>query len=155
MKQIGTYFSRKVYWFEYDQFKLDQLPKDNWLCFATSEIKPDAVKFKQFVQYAIENNILEFKGHGKFGEELHDIFDEVMIDLEISKNLKYLDIVTTSHNDETFADAFWQCFFATTLPVRADLDNISIVCMDITGKNRTSDLKRIIDRFENGWIPDD
>jgi len=155
MRLIVAYFSRKVYWFDYDRFNLDQLPKDNWLCFATSDKKPNTNKFKQFVKCGIQNNILEFKGHGKYGEELHDLFDQVMIDLELSENLNYIDIATTCHNDESYADAFWQCFFATTLPVRADLDDISIVCMDLNGKDRSVELKGIIDRFEKGWIPED
>jgi hypothetical protein len=154
MKEIGTYQSRKVYWFNYNQFQLDQLPTKNWLCLATSDIDPNDEKFEKFVRYGIDNGILEFKGHGLFGEKLHDLFDEIMVDIEISKSLNTIDIATTWHNDETLADAFWQCFFVTTLPTRADLDNISIVCTDIEGNDRITELKGILKRFENGWIPD-
>jgi hypothetical protein len=146
MKEIGTYQSRKVYWFNYNQFQLDQLPTKNWLCLATSDIDPNDEKFEKFVRYGIDNGILEFKGHG--------LFDEIMVDIEISKSLNTIDIATTWHNDETLADAFWQCFFVTTLPTRADLDNISIVCTDIEGNDRITELKGILKRFENGWIPD-
>jgi hypothetical protein len=154
MKLIGTYQSRKVFWFDYDQFQLDQLPKKDWLCLATSDIDPNNDKYEKFVRHSITNEILEFKGHGNFGEKLHDIFDEIMVDIEISDKVDFIDIATTWHNNETLADAFWQCFFATTLPVRADLDNISIVCADLKGTNRTNELKEILGRFENGWIPD-
>lgn len=154
MKLIGTYQTRQVFWFDYDQFPLDKLPKENWLCLATSDIDPNDEKYERFVRYSIDNGILEFKGHGKIGEKLHDIFDEIMVDIEISKNIETIDIATTWHNDETLAETFWQCFYATTLPTRADLDNISIVCTDIKGNDRTNELKEILGRFENGWIPE-
>lgn len=155
MKTIGTYQNRKVFWFDYNQFQLDQLPKKDWLCLATSEIIPNDKKFEKFVRHSINNGILEFKGHGEYGEKLHDIFDEVMVDIEISNKIDFIDIATTCHNDEPLAESFWQCFFATTLPVKADLDNISIVCMDLNRNDRTSELKKILDRFKSGWIPED
>ena len=155
MKLIGTYQTRKVFWFDYDQFQLDQLPTKDWLCSAISDVDPNDAKYRKFVQYSIENDILEFKGFGKFGEQLHDIFDEIIIDLEISNNFDTIDIATTWHINETLADTFWQCFFATTLPMRADLDNISIFCTDIKGGDRTNQLKEFLERFENGWIPED
>lgn len=154
MKLIGTYQSRQVFWFAYDKFQLDQLPKKDWLCLATSDIDPDDRQFQEFVRRSIDNGILEFKGHGMSGEKLHDIFDETMVDIEISKNVEPIDIATTCHNDETLADAFWQCFFATTLPTRADLENVSIICTDLSGNDRTIELKEILDRFEKGWIPE-
>jgi|SRR5690554_6092366 len=153
MRLIGTYQSRQVFWFDYDEFQLDQLPKKDWLCLAISDIEPNNDKYKSFVRYSISNEILEFKGHGIFGEKLHNIFDEIMVEIEISKKIDFIDIGTTSHTNETLADAFWQCFFATTLPVRADLDNISIVCTDLKGNDRTKELKKILEQFKNGWIP--
>jgi hypothetical protein len=155
MKLIGTYQSRQVYWFDYDQFQLDQLPKKDWLCLATSDIDPNKDKYERFVRHSIANGILEFKGHGEFGEKLHDIFDETMVNIEISEKVDFIDIGTTCHNDETLDDTFWQCFFATTLPLRADLDNVSIACMDITGNDRSKELELILSRFEEGWIPED
>ena len=154
MNPIGTYQNRKVYWFDYDQFQLDQLPTKNWVCLATSDIDPNDEKYEKFVRHSIDNEILEFKGHGEFGEKLHDLFDKIMVDIEISKNLDTIDITTTWHNNETLADTFWECFFATTLPIRADPDNISIVCTDLKGNNRTTELKGILERFKKGWIPD-
>lgn len=144
MKLIGTYQSRQVFWFNYDQFQLDQLPKKDWLCLATSDVEPDKDKFERFVRHSISNKILEFKGHGIYGEKLHDIFDQTMVDIEISKKVDFIDVGTTSHTNETLADAFWECFFATTLPVTADLDNISIVCMDLKGNDRTKALKKYL-----------
>ncbi len=59
-------------------------------------------------------------------------------------------VMTTWHNDETLADTFWQCFFATCLPETADLDNIKIICTDLDGVNRAEELKSYIKEFELG-----
>ncbi|MBK6475166.1 MAG: hypothetical protein IPF95_10730 [Flavobacteriales bacterium] len=155
MKPIGTYSARRVFWFDYDKFQLDQLPTKNWLCLATSDIEPNKDRFEEFIRHSIDHGILEFKGHGQFGERLHDIFDEIMVDIEISRKVDFIDIGTTCHNGETLADAFWQCFFATALPVTADMDNISIVCTDIEGTDRSNEMELILGRFEKGWIPED
>ena len=154
MKAIGKYQNRKIYWFDYLDFKTEQLPTSDWVCFATSDINPNNIRFDQFVRHSIDNGILEFKGHGKFGEMLHDIFDETMVDIEITEKVDFINVMTTWHDDETYADTFWQCFFATCLPETADLDNVSIVCTDLKGTDRSGELKEIIERFENGWIPD-
>ncbi|MCB0380151.1 MAG: hypothetical protein KDD24_02765 [Flavobacteriales bacterium] len=154
MKRIGKYQNRQIFWFDYGQFKLEELPKTDWLCLATSDINPNDEKFERFVRYSIDNGILEFKGHGEYGEKLHDIFDETMVDIEITNGIETIDIATTWHNDETFADAFWQCFFATTLPTRTNYEIISIICTDLKGVNRTKEIVEILKRFENGWIPD-
>ena len=154
MKSIATYQSRQVFWFDYEQFDLNQLPKKDWLCLATSDIDPNDQKFERLVRHSIETGILEFKGHGKFGEKLHDIFDEIMTQMEVVENHQLISVMTTCHNDESLADTFWQCFFATCLPETADLDNISIICTDLIGNDRSNELKKILERFENGWIPE-
>lgn len=65
MTPIGTYQTRQVFWFDYYQFQLDQLPKKDWLCLATANIDPDGQKFEKFVRHSIDHGILEFKGHGE------------------------------------------------------------------------------------------
>mgnify|MGYP006304951849 FL=1 len=65
MKLIGTYQTRQVFWFDYDQFQLEELPTKDWLCLATSEIDPNDQKFEKFIRHSIDNGILEFKGHGE------------------------------------------------------------------------------------------
>lgn len=154
MKPIGTYQTHQVFWFDYDQFQLEQLPTKNWVCLATSDIDPNDEKFEKFVRHSIDSKILEFKGHGKFGEKLHDLFDETMTQMEIVENHGPISVMTTWHNDKTLADTLWDFFFATCLPETADLDSISIICTDLKGNDRTSELKKILDRFEGGWIPE-
>lgn len=154
MQNIGKYFDRQIYWINYNNF-VDQLPDKDWLCLAISNIEPDIDTFDKFVRTSISKNILEFKGHGKFGEKLHDLFDETMVEMEVIEKHAEIGVMTTWHNDETLADAFWQCFFATCLPETSDLDNIKIVCVDLDGVDRKEELKSYLKEFELGWLPSD
>jgi len=154
MNPIGTYQTRQVFWFEYQQFQLEKLPTKDWVCLMTSDVRPDPVQFEKFVRHSIDNGILEFKAHGQFGENLHDSFDEIEVEMEVLEKHNPIDVMTTWHSNESLADTFWQCFFATCLPETADFDNISIVCADLTGTDRSKELKGFIERFENGWLPD-
>jgi hypothetical protein len=154
MEKIGKYFGRQIYWLEYNQLT-DQLPDKDWVCLAISNIEPEINMLDKFVRNAISKNILEFKGHGKFGEKLHDLFDETMVEMEVVENHPEIDVMTTCHNDQTLADTFWECFFSTCLPETADLDNIKIVCVDFDGKNRIEELKSYLIEFELGWLPSD
>lgn len=110
MTPIGTYQNRQVFWFDYDQFQLDQLPKKDWLCLATSENDPNDQKFEKFVRYIIDHGILEFKGHGEFGEKLHDLFDEIITQMEVVENHEPISVMTTWHNCKTLANTFWFFF---------------------------------------------
>ncbi|MBL0326609.1 MAG: hypothetical protein IPP61_15765 [Cytophagaceae bacterium] len=154
MQNIGKYFDRQIYWLNYDKFS-DQLPDRDWVCLAVANHLPDLYKFDNFVRTAIAKGILEFKGHGKFGEKLHDQFDQTMVVMETMEDHSEIGVMTTWHNDETLADTFWQCFFATCLPDKADFDNIKIICTDLDGVNRTEELKSYIKEFELGWLPSD
>ncbi|HMG14552.1 MAG TPA: hypothetical protein VK590_03830 [Saprospiraceae bacterium] len=152
MQNIGKYFYRQIYWLDYDNFS-NQLPGKDWVCLAVANQPPDIEKFEKFVRTAIANNILEFKGHGNYGAKLHDLFDETLIEMETMENYGEINVMTTWHTDETLADTFWQCFFATCVPDTGDLDNIQIICTDLDGVNRTDELKSYIKEFELGWLP--
>jgi len=97
----------------------------------------------------IANGLLEFKGHGKFGELLHDSFDETMVIMETMEKHNEIEVMTTWHNNETLADVFWQCFFATCLPDNTNYENIKIVCSDLDGINRTNELQDYIYLIQN------
>lgn len=152
MQSIGKYLDRQIYWLDYNNFN-DKLPDNDWLCLAISNNEPDVDKFDKFVRISISKNIIEFKGHGKFGEKLHDLFDETMVEMEVIENHNEIEVMTTWYNNETLADVFWQCFFVTCLPDTCDLDNIKVVCVDLDGINRTKELQSYIKEFELGWIP--
>ena len=149
MEPIGTYQSRRVFWFDYAQFNLNLLLEKDWLCLAISDVDPNQVKFERFVRHCIENGISEFKVQGKFSEKIHDFFDETITQMVVLENHQPVSTITTWHEFESLADTFWQCFFATCIPETADLDNLSIVCTDLSGANRSSELKHLIDRLSS------
>ena len=152
MQNIGKYFDRQIFWLDYYNYHY-QLPDNDWLCFAIANNQFDQNEFDKFVRTSISKNILEFKGHGQFGELLHDLFDRTMVIMATMENHNEIEVMTTWHNGETLADAFWQCFFATCLPDVAAYDNIKIICTDLDGINRIEELKSYIRKFELGWLP--
>lgn len=154
MKTIGEYQGRKVLWLE-NIHETNSLPEKDWLCLAIANSEPDFKVFENFVRKSISKNILEFKGHGEFGEKLHDIFDETMVEMEVIENHNSINTMTTWHTDETLANTFWESFFATCLPEKTDLDNVKIVCVDLDGKERIDELKLYLQEFEKGWLPND
>ena len=156
MTELKSYQSRKVIWINYNELLEGLIPESDWICLMTSSVsKPNSDKFDKFTRDAIKNGILEFKGHGEFGELLHDWFDETMVIMETMENHSAIDVMTTWHNNESLADAFWQCFFATCLPETTDYDKLKIVCTDLDGKNRNAELADYLNQFEQGWIPKD
>lgn len=156
MKKIGTYQNREVHWVNYPELLSSELPNSDWICMLTaSQTQPDINQLDHFVRKTIANNLLEFKGHGKFGEFLHDLFDETMVEMETMENHPEIEAMTTCHNNETLADVFWQCFFATCLPEYTNYENIKIICSDLDGINRANELKHYIKRFEEGWLPNE
>lgn len=155
MQLIGTYFDRKVYWLDYQKLSIefDRFPDKDWVCLCIANQEPDLETFDKFVRSAIANRVLEFKGHGQFGEKLHDLFDETIARMETMEACHEIDVVTTWHNDQSLADTFWDCFFGTYLPATADIDNIKIICTDLDGMDRSDELRKYIKEYELGWLP--
>jgi hypothetical protein len=151
MYKIGQYLGREIYWFNYGVSNFN-LPDENWICLATSTTEPDDAVFFDFSKYAISKKLLEFKGHGKYGELLHDLFDFTIVDEEIKQGNE-IDIMTTSHSDESLADAFWQCFVGTSLSENADLGKPIVVCTDLDRNDRIEELQNYVTEFELGWLP--
>lgn len=133
----------------------EQLPDKDWICLAIANSQPDTNIFDKFVRTSVFKNILEFKGYGKFGEKLHDLFDDIISIMEIMENHLEIDVMTTWHENEELAYTFWQCFFATCLPEGTNLKNIKIVCIDLDGNNRAEELKSYLKEFESGRLPFD
>jgi hypothetical protein len=154
MNYVGAYKGRQVYWLDFDQYT-NVLPSKDWLCLAIADTDPDMGAFDKFVRAAIDKGILEFKGCGKYGEKLHDLFDETVVIMQVLENHPEFEVMTTWHNGQTLAHVFWQCFFVTCLPETADLDSIKIVCTDLDGINKADELKLYLATFEVGWLPPD
>lgn len=154
MEKIGTHFGREVFYIDYFQIQ-DLSRTDNWICFAMAESSFDEGKFNLFAKTCINNGLLEFKAQGKYGEKLHDLFDLVMVKMEVDEGHPDIDICTTGDNETDLASAFWECFFASALPEHANYDDLKIVCVNIDGKDRRAELKVLLDKFEEGWLPED
>jgi len=147
--------NRRAVWINYSDLLNGIMPKSNWVCMATSSNShPDEDTFDKFTRKTIENGLLEFKGHGNFGEKLHDWFDQTIMVMHAMENPGAIEVMTTWHNGESLADVFWQCFGATCLPDTADYDNIIVVITDLDNENRMSELKGYMTKFQNGWIPE-
>src|SRR5580698_5858381 len=98
MQFIDDYHDRKVFWIDYNN-SISQLPDKDWICFAIANNEPNMDCFDQFVRTAINKNILEFKAHGRFGEKLHDLFDETVLVMEVMEGFSEIEVMTTWHND--------------------------------------------------------
>lgn len=155
MDNLGEHFERKVYWLDYKNFLSEELPNKDWICLAIANKNPDIDTFEKFVRKSIDKEVVEFKGCGTFGENLHDAFDGIMVEMEVIEKHPEIDVTTTWHSDETLKDAFWQSFFATCLPDTADYKNIKIICTDLDGVDRREELKNYLEKFNKGWLPSD
>ena len=153
MNYLGQYFDRKIYWIDYQSMHIDNLPTSDWVMLAISNHEVDIDKFTNFAIASIDRGLLEFKGAGCQGETLHQIFDTIMVNLEIEQKRPFIDIGTTGSSDETLNYTFWQCFFATTLPDKTNFDDLKIVCLDLDSIDRRDELLRYIKNFESGWSP--
>lgn len=154
MQLLGEHFGRKVFWLDYND-DLSHLPEKDWVCLVIANNNPCDELFEKFVRGTIAHGIAEFKGHGLFGEKVHDLFDEIVSIMKVLEHHTKIDVMTTWHHNEILADTFWQCFFVTCLPDTANLENISIVCVDIDGLDRREELVNYLKEFELGWLPSD
>ena len=156
MTELGTYHNRKVIWTNYSELLNGNMPKSDWIClFTSSKSKPNYDEFDNFTRKSISNGLLEFKGHGIYGELLHDWFDETASIMVTMEKHPEIETMTTWHNDETLADVFWQCFFATCLPDETNYENLKVICIDLDGINRKQELAEYLERFKKGWLPED
>lgn len=154
LTSIGTYKNRTIFWADYGSFAND-LPAGNWIWLAAAESQPDLAEFEKNVRTAIARNVLVFKGYGKFGELLHDYFDEVLVYIEVVEQQPEADVTTTWHNDESLADTFWEACVALGVPDTVDFDDLKIVFTDLDGEDRKEELESYLKEFKLGWLPGD
>jgi hypothetical protein len=153
MEHLGTHNNRKVYWWNYSDENYSELPGKDWICFVMADNFPETTSFDKFVKIIIGKAVLEFKVQGNFCELLHDFFDETIVEMEVMESYSEINIVTTWHSKEGFADAFWQCFYATSLPATANYNGIKIVCTHLDGIDKKPELRSLLKKFNEGWIP--
>ena len=141
MEYIGTHLGRKAYWIDFeDMVSKENLPSRDWIWFVMANNNFDENKFKEISRKSIDSGLLEFKGQGKMGGKLHGSFDLVMVDLEIDEGYSIIDICTTGDDDSDLAISFWECFCATCLPTKTNYEILKIICADLNGNDRRSEL---------------
>lgn len=155
MEYIGIHSGRKVYWWKYSEENFDELPDSDWICFAIEDGLPKSEAFEKFARMSITKNILEFKAYGKNSSNLDDWFDLAIIDMESMEDHAEIDTMTTWHDNEGLASAFWQCFYATCLPETTDYDNLKIVCFHFDNADKRKEITNHLKRFNEGWLPSD
>ena len=153
MEYLGEHKGRKVFWWKYSDDNFNELPDKDWICFAMEDVLPNEEMFEKFARESINKNILEFKAFGKNSSMLDDWFDETMVVMEAMENHPEIDVMTTWHNNEGLASAFWQCFYATCLPETTDYSNLKIVCFHFDNADKRNEIKNYLKRFNEGWLP--
>jgi len=157
MKYLGSHYERKTFYFDLKKDSLESLPKENWICFIIANDPIDNMKkqkLTEFLKYSIDRDLLECKGQGKLGGFLHLSADEAIVDLEINNNYPEIELTTTGDNETDLDDGFWDCFGATALPERADYETLKVVCLTLDNSNYSDKLKALIEKFNNGYLPD-
>jgi hypothetical protein len=154
MEYIGEHSGRKVFWWHYSAETLEELPEKNWICLAIEDDLQEAEMLEKFVRTSVQKNILEFKAFGKQSSKLEDIFDGVVVLMEVVENYSETNIMTTWHDSEGLGSAFWQCFHATCISDIANED-LKIICFHLENKNLKNDLKIFVNKFNEGWLPSD
>ena len=155
MEYLGEHSGRKVFWCKYPDENFNEFPDNDWICFAMVDGLPDREAFEKFAKAAINKNILEFKAYGNDSSMLDDWFDETMVVMETMENHPEIEVMTTWHNNEGLASAFWQCFYATCLPEKTEYYNLKIVCVHFNNIDVRENFRNYIKQFNDGWLPSD
>ena len=153
MEYLGIHGDRKVYWWNYFEKNFDTLPDGNWICFAMEEGLPEDELLEKFIRKSIQKKILEFKAYGKLSSKLDDRFDQIMVNMEVLEKCPEIDVMTTWHNNEGLASAFWQCFHATCLPDTTNFKDLKIVCFHFDNIDFRKEIKIYLKQFNEGWLP--
>jgi len=155
MNFIGEHFGRKTYYLDINQNYDELLPTSNWVCFAISNDKPNEAQLERFIRKAIEKDLYDFKGQGKFGSYLHLSFDQTMVEMEVMEKHPDISIMTTGDDETDLANGFWEAYGATCLPEQADYDNIKVICVSFDKIDYSMKLKNILKLFNRKWLPID
>ena len=156
LKFIGRHKENDVFYFIPGVHGFDSLPDKNWICLGIANSDFNKGYFEEFVIYSASSGLLEFIGQGKYGELLHDWFDETIVEYEYQEEVK-TDIMTLWRNDQTndLADSFWGCFYANVLPENVQQSQIVVVCMSFEGQDYSNTIQILLEKINNGWIPPD
>jgi len=157
MDYLGMHLGIDTYYLDLTGEDYDKvLPISNWFGFAIAnndfDDSGDSL-ISRFIRSSIAKGILGFHGQGLFGGKIHLTLDLLITQMEVDENHSEIDIETTGDNDTDLANGFWGCFGASGLPERADYDTVKLVCTSFDSINYKEELKSLLQRFNNGWLP--
>lgn len=158
MELIGKINRRKIYYVQVrnnPEWK-DSLPKNEWVGFTIAN-KEDEELVPPAVKICMDKNITYNCSAGTLAQRTEQYFDEEFvgraIDYEIRTKKKFnyeYTLMTTAH--ENFSEGFW---FATTLAYDAYQETDKVICLDFTKRKVKKHLTGLIEKINNGWLPND
>jgi len=69
------------------------------------------------------------------------------MDHELAHDIE-IDVATCGNNEDSLRDVFWNCFFATALPAHTDYARLTVVCTDLDGVDRSTELYEYMTAFQ-------
>ncbi|MBK7712541.1 MAG: hypothetical protein IPJ37_17445 [Bacteroidales bacterium] len=158
MREIGISNDRLVYYLNLENLENwdDLLPQDNWLALLlndSSEINSIVPIAGKIIDKKV--NFVCIVGHDC--EQIHDIFDRVIIEKRIKNGLSiaspddFLDEPLTTW-DENLENGLWFSIMCAYHDYK-QIENI--VCIDISKSGRENELIRIFRLISAGWIPNE
>jgi hypothetical protein len=154
MNKIGLLNSHTVYYSKPNDIDFDVLNR-NWILFCMSDEKIATDHFLKFATECINQGLLEFISHGKNASTLHNLFDESLVNMAQITDDSILHVCTRGDNETALENAFWECFYATALPSSCDPKNLKVLCVDFDHAIHENELKKLLERFQSGYLPSD
>ena len=127
------------------------LPESNWSLFAIADDKQIS-QLDHLAKICLDKNVLYICGAGKASSRIDDAFDIEIVDRKIEANDDNYDNtpMTTWHND--FDEGFW---FASTVAYHDIILINKLVCINLTDETYRERIVDLINKINNGWLPED
>jgi len=158
MELIDRINKRKIYYVQIRNNSTwkSSLPKNGWVAFTIAN-EEDGELIPPCVKICIDRNVSYTCSAGSYANMTEQYFDEeitwrgVEYEMNTKKEFDYeLSPVTTAHKN--FGAGFW---FATTLAYDDNFEIDKVVCIDFTKRKVKKHLIDLIDKINDGWLPDD
>lgn len=154
MNSIGVINEREVYYFRITDKErwFDFLPFGNWLVMPLSDERNE-ILIDIVAQKCLEKKVVYICTTGKYGEYIHDVFDETIADsrfqIDSSDELEH-DPVTTW--DAEIVECLWFALYSA----QGEHSKIEkIVCLDFASEQSNErTIVALMSRFSTGWVPD-
>jgi hypothetical protein len=74
--------------------------------------------------------------------------------MNVLENRPEVFVMTTWHNDESLANAFWYSVYCSGAEMYGS-DDAKVICFHIGKIDKKKELKDYLNRFKAGWLPPD